>query len=180
MALFLLIVIVSIAFICSIIVNKYNIPDIFCFINIFDSEGKMEFELGKLLFSGQIALTSVFITFFGLLIQFFQDKKKYLSINVKRLFFSDSPTGFITSSLTFVSFLLIIFSYWFLANNMIASMVFIFVVNLLFLLHLLLTYFRITSGKTDISILAYTVIQKDILEAIQSENLEIKRIRNGK
>lgn len=176
----MLVIIVSIAYVCFTIANKYDIPDFLYINNIFDSGEKMEFELGKVLFSGQIALTAVFITFFGLLIQFFQDKKKYLSINVRRLFFSDSPTGFITSTLTFVSFLLLIFSYWFLSKNMLPSIVFNFVVNLFFLLYLLLTYFRITSGKVDINIEAYSVIKNDILEAIQSENSEIERIRNEK
>jgi len=71
----LLLAIFGIANVSALIPSIDNFPKWLLVTNILERMVETEFELGKTLFNAQIALSAVFVTFLGLLIQFFENKK---------------------------------------------------------------------------------------------------------
>lgn len=167
----LLIAIFGIANGLALIPSIENFPKWLCVTDVLKRIVETEFELGKTLFSAQIALSAVFITFLGLLIQFFENKEKmYLGIDIRHIIFSQTMLGLSISSLAIVSFLTIILSYYHLALNQLNQIIAIFIINLIILIYLLIVYSNVVTGKIKIYKNIVKLIEINVLDEIKKEN----------
>jgi hypothetical protein len=166
----LLLAIFGIANVLALIPLIDNFPQWLYVTDILERIVETEFELGKALFGAQIALSAVFVTFLGLLIQFFENKKKYLGIDIRHIIFSQKMLGLKISSLAIVSFLIIVLSYYYLATNQLNQIISIFIINLIILIYLLIVYSNIVTGKVEIEENVIKLIESNVLEEIKKEN----------
>jgi len=139
---------------------------------ILDKNAKTDFELAKLLFGAQVTLTAVFVTFLGLLVQFFEKKDKFLGIDFRQVIFSNSFIGMRIYTIASTAFGSSLISYYFLARNELNQVLFIFVINLILLIYLLSVYSNIVTGKVAVEDQVLTIVENQIIHSIQEENKE--------
>ncbi|MDD2228808.1 MAG: hypothetical protein PHY48_05300 [Candidatus Cloacimonetes bacterium] len=154
---------------CNWLLDTKLYPDGYpIFLSISDSIDISDLLIG--MFTAQVALVTLAITFSGLLIQLFNSGEKYLGTSLRDVILSRSYFGFTLLSLMGTSLFSSILSYYYVARHHIVATISLFIINVILVFVIFCLYVRNATKMEETKRYVREKIVCEFQQAINDEN----------
>lgn len=125
-------------------------------------------------FTAQVAMVSMAITFSGLLMQLFSSNDKYLGMSMREVILSRPIYGFSILFYMGTSLFSSLWSYYLVSQGLVGAVLFIFILNTFVVYTLFRCYIKSAIASDDTKRYIKEYITNDIVKAIDEENDRVK------
>jgi len=157
---------------CNWLIDKKLFPEGYpIFFSISDSIDISDLLIG--IFTAQVALVTLAITFSGLLIQLFNADEKYLGTSLRDVILSRSYFGSTLLSLMGTSLFSSILSYYYVARHHIVATISLFIINVILVFVIFFIYVRNATKTEETKRHIREKIVREFQQAVSVENHQI-------